>query len=603
MAGIAKKAGETMRFNKKRMTALLICFLMSVSAVPDIVYADNEAFSYTEWDELEAVRGESVETDLSNEESQAETDQAQTADSTETSLQTETTDIYDAGVPGIDSEVSKENALAILKAYDSDGSYIVNFMLEQGVDNIEVFLSSGESNARGLDTVVHENYHSYSYYKPSYFYSEAVYIGNQQDIDVPMNTGNVTVFPTSDWAETLPDELRTFRFDTYVSESSNTSANVKGPYGLINEFTAYCWGMHNQLALFPYYRSQGNTFSVWKQFVNSCCNNRQAYAEFRFWILGYLNYAKANAEDVYNHFMNNQDFLNAYLTIEERFEKQISEFDLRCTEIIRLAAADGITASFDDEWFWFAGRGTGTLYSEYSMLMEELSGSEYQKIEEAIRAKGAAVIVPDAPELAALKNSPDGVSISWKEVDGASKYKIYRKASGGSWESLKTTAKAGYSDSSALMGTKYAYRVKAYNGSAWSGYSSSRTITFNPFTDVSVSDTVFRYISWAYNLGIVAGTGDGSAFSPGSGCTRISFVMMLWKMNGSPEVSGDNPFTDVTGSRKEKAVLWAFKSGLVNGTGDSTFSPSKSLTRGSIVMILWKMAGSPRQAEIIRSKI
>ena len=207
-------------------------------------------------------------------------------------------------------------------------------------------------------------------------------------------------------------------------------------------------------------------------------------------------------------------------------------------------------------------------------------------------AGGAAQIPPAAPELNSVGNSAKGVVVSWSAVDEATKYKVYRKASGGSWEALKTVTKTNYTDTTALMGTKYAYRVTATNGSKWSDYSNSIAVTFNPFTDVSSSDTIFKYVSWAYNNDIVTGTSD-TTFSPGNTCTRIQFIMMLWKMHGSPVVGGTNPFSDIEdGTRTCKAILWALDKGIINS--GSTFNPKGSVTRINIVMMLWKLAGSPK---------
>jgi len=108
------------------------------------------------------------------------------------------------------------------------------------------------------------------------------------------------------------------------------------------------------------------------------------------------------------------------------------------------------------------------------------------------------------------------------------------------------------------------------------------------FTDVTKG---IKYVSWAYEKGIVTGTG-AHTFTPDSSCTKLQFVMMLWKMNGSKTIKGaECPFTDVTGSKAQKAVTWAVTEGIINkGT---KFNPGSFLTRAQIVMMLWKMAGSP----------
>ena len=194
------------------------------------------------------------------------------------------------------------------------------------------------------------------------------------------------------------------------------------------------------------------------------------------------------------------------------------------------------------------------------------------------------------PVISSVKAASDSVTVKWGAVSGADKYQVQRKASDGSWETLKTVTAISYTDKSPLMGTSK-YRVRAYGYGAWGSWSSAKSVTFNPFTDVESSGKTFEYISWAYNNGIVTGT-SATTFSPGNTCTRIQFVMMLWKMHGSPVVGGENPFSDISGTKTTNAILWALDVGIINS--GSTFNPSGSITRVNIVMMLWKLAGSPK---------
>ncbi len=187
------------------------------------------------------------------------------------------------------------------------------------------------------------------------------------------------------------------------------------------------------------------------------------------------------------------------------------------------------------------------------------------------------------------------------------KFKIYRKESGGKWAALKTytvsLADQGgdpyfdYTDSTAKMGTTYAYRFKADLNGVWSPYSKTLSVTFNPFVDVSLDEERAQYIAWAYNNDVVKGSleSDGHRFfHPDDPCTRMNFVMILWKMHGKPTVKGSNPFKDVSGTTSVNAVKWAVKKGLVTGTSATTFSPDDNLSRINIIMILYKLAGSPK---------
>ncbi len=198
-----------------------------------------------------------------------------------------------------------------------------------------------------------------------------------------------------------------------------------------------------------------------------------------------------------------------------------------------------------------------------------------------------------APELRIGGMSASGVRLEWNAVDGAEKYQIQRKTGSGTWSSLKTVKSAGFTDASAQMGETYRYRVRAYVNGTWSEYSSPVKTRFNPFTDVSMDEEQAQYIAWAYNNSVVKGDGSGH-FNPDDPCTRMNFVMILWKMHGKPTVSGSNPFTDVSGTTSVSAVKWAVKKKLVTGTSATTFSPDDNLSRINIIMILYKLAGSPK---------
>ncbi len=114
------------------------------------------------------------------------------------------------------------------------------------------------------------------------------------------------------------------------------------------------------------------------------------------------------------------------------------------------------------------------------------------------------------------------------------------------------------------------------------------------FADVSKSDYFHDAVLWAVDKGITSGTGD-KTFSPNASCTRGQMLTFLWRAAGSPAPkSAENPFTDVSKSDYfYHAVLWAVEQGITSGTSDSTFSPNATVTRGQTVTFLWRANASP----------
>ena len=86
------------------------------------------------------------------------------------------------------------------------------------------------------------------------------------------------------------------------------------------------------------------------------------------------------------------------------------------------------------------------------------------------------------------------------------------------------------------------------------------------------------------------GTG-ADRFSPNAPLTRAMIVTILYRMAGSPSVSGSSDFTDVAGSKWfAKAVAWAAANGIVNGYGSGLFGPNDPVTREQLAAILYRYA-------------
>ena len=117
------------------------------------------------------------------------------------------------------------------------------------------------------------------------------------------------------------------------------------------------------------------------------------------------------------------------------------------------------------------------------------------------------------------------------------------------------------------------------------------------FTDVTASNVgswAADSIDFCADNDLVNGKSTYS-FAPKDNLTRGQLVAILYRAAGSPSVTGTtNPFNDVkTGDYYYNAVLWAYKNDVVNGTGAGKFSPNANVTREQIAAILYRYAGSP----------
>ena len=121
------------------------------------------------------------------------------------------------------------------------------------------------------------------------------------------------------------------------------------------------------------------------------------------------------------------------------------------------------------------------------------------------------------------------------------------------------------------------------------------------FTDISGHWAETAVIK-AVQKGMFDGFSDGT-FRPWEVLTRGEYVAALWKMVGQPAVTGKTPFQDIAEQSQavRDAARWAYKSGYINGTGSTTFSPDSPLTRQAAVKILFAFYGGKSGEEALLS--
>ena len=116
----------------------------------------------------------------------------------------------------------------------------------------------------------------------------------------------------------------------------------------------------------------------------------------------------------------------------------------------------------------------------------------------------------------------------------------------------------------------------------------------SPYRDVSKDSYYYDAVQWASDKGITNGVSDG-VFAPDWVCTRGQIVTFLWRSVGSPAPkTAEMPFADVAeDAYYAQAVLWAVENGITKGTSETTFSPDQTCTRAHAVAFLYRLAGSP----------
>ena len=117
------------------------------------------------------------------------------------------------------------------------------------------------------------------------------------------------------------------------------------------------------------------------------------------------------------------------------------------------------------------------------------------------------------------------------------------------------------------------------------------------FWDVNSGDWFYEPVRYVSYNDYMQGT-SSTRFEPNSPMTRAMLVTVLWRMVDKPSVAGlSMPFVDVPARFEDgsecwyhDAVLWAYETGVVKGTSDTTFSPDTLINREQMVTIFHRYA-------------
>ena len=123
-----------------------------------------------------------------------------------------------------------------------------------------------------------------------------------------------------------------------------------------------------------------------------------------------------------------------------------------------------------------------------------------------------------------------------------------------------------------------------------------------PFVDVAAEDWYGDAVAAVYARGLMTGTAEDT-FAPELAATRGMVVSILHRLAGSPtmnaEVFADVAMDDWYG----QAVAWAASEGIASGTSAETFSPNAAVTREQLAALLCNFAAQQGMDTTARSDL
>lgn len=113
------------------------------------------------------------------------------------------------------------------------------------------------------------------------------------------------------------------------------------------------------------------------------------------------------------------------------------------------------------------------------------------------------------------------------------------------------------------------------------------------FADVAADAWYADAVQYVYENGMMSGTSE-TTFSPDLTTTRGMIVTILYRLEGSPDLSNENlgyPYADVDANAYyADAVYWARQNGIVSGMSAEQFAPNNAITREQMAAILYRYA-------------
>ncbi len=136
------------------------------------------------------------------------------------------------------------------------------------------------------------------------------------------------------------------------------------------------------------------------------------------------------------------------------------------------------------------------------------------------------------------------------------------------------------------------YEVEGWSWPLYKGYSVQYDYPDleDTFSDLVKDAWYIPSVQHVYFAGLMNGM-QQDKFSPQNPMTRAQLVTVLYRMAGEPEVTTENPFTDIAETAYYyNAVRWAQNNGIVTGLTATTFGPNAHVTRQQMCTILYRYA-------------
>lgn len=109
------------------------------------------------------------------------------------------------------------------------------------------------------------------------------------------------------------------------------------------------------------------------------------------------------------------------------------------------------------------------------------------------------------------------------------------------------------------------------------------------YPDITGEEWYAPAVAAVTEKGIMTGL-EGGVFGPNENVTRATVITVLWRLEGSPKVSVETPFTDAEADWYAVPAAWAKGTGIATGYADGSFGGRDLVTREQVACFLYRYA-------------
>jgi len=304
-----------------------------------------------------------------------------------------------------------EEIKKLIYSYSPSSTYILtsmSYLTSTPVDDLISVWYWDDDLFATLNTSVHEICHMYTGEVTKYEKIESGirYITENYEFDknrniifnsryIIDNSPVVVKYPeqkikTDEATGRLPLNLRSFRWEYYVSRGNISSANVDGVYGLLDEFHAYYYGCRAVVDchdyLYSYLDKNGYSEKLILGYLDSILSDILAFYEFKYWTLEYLTHLKEHYPSQYKAIMNNENYKKAFIYIHDNYENLVENIiPQNIKSILDKLNALNIDCSEDSNNIWIGDTGRGKFTKDIELMKKEMSSLKHKNILNELR--------------------------------------------------------------------------------------------------------------------------------------------------------------------------------------------------------------------------